>query len=74
MAIGMTVAFLPKLPRFIGEVAGSIIYHPSSLLPDLIERWPYLVFIPGAIWALRKDSVIRKRLRTEGKANETVSG
>jgi|GEM_PF-836871 len=74
MAIGLTLAFLPKLPRFIGEVIGSVMYYPSALLTTLIEQWPFLLFITGAVIALRKDAVIRKRIRLEEKANASVQG
>lgn len=74
IAIGLTIAFLPKLPRFIGEVLGSIMHYPSALLPTLIEQWPFLLFITGAIIALRKDAIIRKRIHLEEKANASAQG
>lgn len=74
ITIGLTIAFLPKLPRFIGEVLGSIMHYPSALIPTLVEQWPFLLFIGGAIIALRKDAVIRKRIRLEEKANASIQG
>ena len=56
VGIWFAVVLLGKLPAIIVAAA----YGPGTLLTVLVEQWAFILFVGGAVWALRKDAAIRK--------------
>tara|TARA_R110001592_G_scaffold159594_2_gene391206 strand:+ start:2127 stop:2486 length:360 start_codon:yes stop_codon:yes gene_type:complete len=55
-------AFLAELPKIIQAAT----LGPSIFIYAIVEQWVFILFIVGAVFALKKDAAIRKRNQFSG--------
>jgi len=56
LGILFTLVLINKIPTFIAAANQDL----ELLFHAILEQWPPILFVVGAIWALWKDAIIRK--------------